>query len=169
VFTTLFPHLGHHKIHEFRWAFIAGLAGILVLYVAGLISAAILVSAFLVPVLYLIYLYEAQVYRDEPAIVLGFTLGGGIIVGIVVTVFERIIYNPFQYSGNPFGNASVSLGGLLIVGLVLPVVQEALSRCPRSSYRTAPIFQKPWTASCSESRPAWASASRRPSSGSAAC
>ena len=73
VITTLFPHLGHHKIHEFRWAFIAGLAGILVLYLAGLITAAILVSAFLVPVLYLIYLYEAQVYRDEPATVLGFT------------------------------------------------------------------------------------------------
>src|SRR4030088_421485 len=96
IITTLFPHLGHHKVHEFRWAFIAGLAGILVLYIAGLISAAILVSAFLVPVLYLIYLYEAQVYKDEPAIVLGFTLGGGIVVGIVLTVVEGLIYNPFQ-------------------------------------------------------------------------
>src|SRR5216683_5286539 len=130
IFTTLFPHLGHTKIHEFRWAFAVGLGGILVLYIAGLITAAILVAIFLVPVLYLIYLYEAQVYRDEPAIVLGFTLGGGIIVGIVATVFERIIYNPFQYSGNPFGNAGVSLGGLLIVGLLLPVVQEALKPLP---------------------------------------
>ena len=130
VFTTIFPHLGHHKIHEFRWAFIAGLAGILVLYLAGLISAAILLSAFLVPVLYLIYLYEAQVYRDEPAIVLGFTLGGGIAIGIIATVFERIIYNPFQYAANPFTNAGVNIGGLLIVGLLLPVVQEALKPLP---------------------------------------
>jgi hypothetical protein len=130
VFTTLFPHLGHHKVHEFRWAFMAGLGGILVLYVAGLITAAILVAAFLVPVLYLIYLYEAQVYRDEPAIVLGFTLGGGIVVGIVLTVFERIVYNPFQYNGNPLSNAGVSIGGLLIVGLLLPVVQEALKPLP---------------------------------------
>ena len=130
VFTTLFPHLGHHKIHEFRWAFIAGLAGILVLYLAGLISAAILVSAFLVPVLYLIYLYEAQVYRDEPATVLGFTLGGGIVVGILVTLFERTIYNPLQYIGNPFGNAGINIGGLLIVGLLLPVVQEAVKPLP---------------------------------------
>jgi len=68
VITTLFPHLGHHKVHEFRWALIVGLAGVLVLYIAGLITAAILVSAFLVPVLYLIYLYEAQVYKHEPAI-----------------------------------------------------------------------------------------------------
>jgi hypothetical protein len=130
VITTLFPHLGHNKVHEFRWAFIAGLAGILVLYLAGLISAAILLSAFLVPVLYLIYLYEAQVYRDEPAIVLGFTLGGGIIIGIVATVFERIVYNPFQYAANPFTNAGVNIGGLLIVGLLLPVVQEVLKPLP---------------------------------------
>jgi hypothetical protein len=130
IITTIFPHLGHHKIHEFRWAFIAGLAAILVLYLAGLISAAILLSAFLVPVLYLIYLYEAQVYRDEPAIVLGFTIGGGIIIGIVATILERIIYNPFQYASNPFTNAGVNVGGLLIVGLLLPVVQEALKPLP---------------------------------------
>jgi len=130
VFTTLFPHLGHHKIHEFRWAFIAGLAGILVLDLAGLITAAILVSAFLVPVLYLIYLYEAQVYRDEPAIVLGFTIGGGIVVGILLTVIEGIIYNPLQYNGNPFSTAGINVGGLLIVGLLLPVVQEVVKPLP---------------------------------------
>jgi RsiW-degrading membrane proteinase PrsW (M82 family) len=130
VFTTLFPHLGHHKIHEFRWAFIAGLAGILVLDLAGLITAAILVSAFLVPVLYLIYLYEAQVYRDEPAIVLGFTIGGGIVAGILLTVFEGIIYNPLQYNGNPFSTAGINVGGLLIVGLLLPVLQEVVKPLP---------------------------------------
>ena len=130
VFTTLFPHLGHNKIHEFRWAFIAGLAGVLLLYVAGLITAAILVSAFLVPVLYLIYLYEAQVYRDEPAIVLGFTIGGGVVVGIVVTLFERVIYNPFQYFPSPFGGAGISVGGVLILGLLIPVIQEALKPIP---------------------------------------
>jgi hypothetical protein len=130
VFTTLFPHLGQHKIHEFRWAFIAGLAGVLVLYLAGLITAAILVSAFLIPVLYLIYLYEAQVYRDEPATILGFTIGGGIIVGIVVTILGRAIYNPFDYTINPLGHAGISIGALLIVGLIMPAVQEVLKAVP---------------------------------------
>ncbi|MEO8745975.1 MAG: PrsW family glutamic-type intramembrane protease [Candidatus Dormiibacterota bacterium] len=130
MFTTLFPHLGHHKIHEFRWAFIVGLAGILLLYLAGLITAAILVAAFLVPVLYLVYLYEAQVYRDEPAIVLGFTIGGGIVAGIVLTVFERAVYNPFQYFPNPLSHASVSIGALLLAGLVFPIVEEALKPLP---------------------------------------
>ncbi len=130
IFTTLFPHLGQHKIHEFRWAFIAGLAGVLVLYVAGLITAAILVSIFLVPVLYLIYLYEAQVYRDEPALLLGFTIGGGVALGIVVTLFERLIYNPLQYNPNPLSGATVSIGAVLILGLIVPVIQEALKPLP---------------------------------------
>jgi RsiW-degrading membrane proteinase PrsW (M82 family) len=130
VFTTLFPHLGQHKVHEFRWAFLVGLAGILVLYLAGLITAAILVAAFLVPVLYLIYLYEAQVYRDEPATVLGFTIGGGILVGIVVTVLERAFYRPFQDAGNPLVNAGVSVGALLLLGVFLPVIQEILKPLP---------------------------------------
>lgn len=130
VFTTLFPHLGHNKIHEFRWAFIAGLAGILILDLAGLITAAILVSAFLVPVLYLIYLYESQVYRDEPALVLGFTIGGGIVLGILLTVFEGMIYNPLRYNSNPFSNAGVDVGGLLLVGVLLPVMQEVVKPLP---------------------------------------
>src|SRR5229473_1617838 len=126
IFTTLFPHLGHTKIHEFRWAFAVGLAGILILYLAGLITAAILVAIFLVPVLYLIYLYEAQVYRDEPALVLGFTIGGGAVIGIVVTFFERLIYHPLQYNPNPLSGATVSVGALLLLGLIVPVIQEAL-------------------------------------------
>src|SRR5207253_466598 len=112
VITTLFPHLGHHKIHEFRWAFIAGLAGVLVLYISGLIAAAILVAAFLVPVLYLVYLYEAQVYRDEPATILGWTIGGGVVVGLVLTVIVRIVYNPFATTPNPLAAPSVKIGGV---------------------------------------------------------
>jgi RsiW-degrading membrane proteinase PrsW (M82 family) len=130
VFTTLFPHLGHQKIHEFRWAFAAGLAGILVLYIAGLITAAILVATLLVPVLYLIYLYEAQVYRDEPATVLGFTIGGGAVIGLVITLIVRSIYNPYANIGNPLRNAGIGLGALFLVGILLPVIQEALKPLP---------------------------------------
>ena len=130
VFTTIFPHLGQRKIHEFRWAFAVGLAGLLLLYVTGLIAAAILVAIFLVPVLYLIYLYEAQVYRDEPALVLGFTIGGGAVLGLVATLIERAVYNPYAAAGNPLRNAGIGLGTLLFLGLLVPVVQEVLKPLP---------------------------------------
>jgi RsiW-degrading membrane proteinase PrsW (M82 family) len=130
IFTTLFPHLGQHKVHEFRWAFAVGLAGIVVLWIAGLITAAILVATFLVPVLYLIYLYEAQVYRDEPAIVLGFTIGGGAVVGLIVTLIERALFNPYSTIGNPLHPAGIDVGAVLFLGLLVPVVQEVLKPLP---------------------------------------
>ncbi len=130
LFTTLFPHLGARKIHEFRWAFAAGLAGLLILYVTGLITAAILLAIFLVPVLYLIYLYETQVYRDEPATILGFTIGGGVVLGIIVTLVEQRLYNPYQDIGNPLRGAGVNVGTLLLLGLIVPVVQEAVKPLP---------------------------------------
>jgi hypothetical protein len=130
IFTTLFPHLGQQKIHEFRWAFFVGVAGIVLLYAVGLITAAILVAILLVPMLYLIYLYEAQVYRDEPATVLGFTIGGGLVLGLVVTLIERALTNPYAGVGNPLANASVDVASLLVVGLVMPVVQEVVKPLP---------------------------------------
>ena len=130
VFTTIFPHLGHAKVHEFRWAFVVGAAAIVLLYATGLVSAAILVAIFLVPVLYLIYLYETQVYREEPALVLGFILGGGAVLGLVLSLIERALYNPYANFGNPLHGGAVSVGALLFLGLVVPLVQEAVKPLP---------------------------------------
>jgi RsiW-degrading membrane proteinase PrsW (M82 family) len=130
IFTTIFPHLGHAKVHEFRWAFVVGAAVIVVLYATGLISAAILVAIFLVPVLYLIYLYETQVYRDEPALVLGFILGGAAVLGVVVSIVERSLYNPYTSFGNPLRGAGGGVGSLLFLGLVVPLVQELVKPLP---------------------------------------
>src|SRR5258708_18222031 len=62
--------------------------------------------------------------------VLGFTIGGGIVAGIVFTVFEGLVYNPFQYTATPLANAGVNIGGLIILGLLFPVVQEAVKPLP---------------------------------------
>ena len=61
---------------------------------------------------------------------LGFTIGGGVLAGIVVTVVERLLYHPFQDVANPLQNAGVNLGGLLLLGLIFPVVQEVLKPLP---------------------------------------
>lgn len=133
IFSTLFPHLGQHKIHEFRWALLAGLAAITVLWIAGFVTAAILVAAFLVPVLYLIYLYEAQVYRDEPAAVVGFTIGAGAVLGIVLTLVARVFSPPVQSgAANDLlsGGAHLDVLALLGFGVLFPIVQEVVKPLP---------------------------------------
>jgi RsiW-degrading membrane proteinase PrsW (M82 family) len=131
VLTTLFPHLGHQKVHEFRWALAAGVACLLLLDLAGLITAALLCAAFLVPILYLIYLYEVQVYRDEPAPVLGFTIGGGVVLGIVVTISVKAVTGPVALQ-TIYGD---DVPALLVLGVLVPLIQELLKPLPALALR----------------------------------
>lgn len=133
LITTLFPHLGRHQVHEFRWALLVALAGLALLWVTGFVTAAILVAAFLIPVLYLIYLYEAQVYRDAPASVVGFTLAAGAVLGVAVTLLGRLFLGDDLLAGrsSAFGvNATVQVVPLLGIGVVVPVIQEVVKPLP---------------------------------------
>jgi RsiW-degrading membrane proteinase PrsW (M82 family) len=123
VFTTLLPHLGHQKVHEFRWAFLLGLAVVVVLVATGLIVAALLVSIFLAPTLYIVALYEAQVYRDEPALVLGTTLLGGVVLGLVVTIgADHIIGLSLRPSGGPILGYTVVLPLIQLIVMPIPAL-----------------------------------------------
>jgi RsiW-degrading membrane proteinase PrsW (M82 family) len=133
VFSTLLPHLGQRKIHEFRWAFLIGLAAIVLLVATGLIVAALLASIFLVPTLYILYLYEAQVYRDEPAIVIGATLVGGLVLGLVVTIVaDRVIGVDLRSTGGPVIGYTV----------VLPIIQLIVMPLPALLLRVLPQFRE---------------------------
>jgi RsiW-degrading membrane proteinase PrsW (M82 family) len=131
VLSTLLPHLGHRTIHGFRWAFIIGLAAIVLLVATGLIVAALLASIFLVPTLYIVYLYEAQVYRDEPAVVLGATLIGGIVLGLIVTIVaDHVIGVSLRSSSGPIIGYTV----------VLPIIQLIVMPIPALVLRVLPQF-----------------------------
>ena len=143
VFTTLFPHLGHHKVHDFRLAFFAGVAVLFLLVIAGLIGAAIVAAAFLVPVLYLVYLYEAQVYRDEPAVVIGVTVGGGIILGLVVTIAANALLGSTPGARpNAISGIVINVGALMLVGVLVPLVQEIVKPLPALFLRSRPAFSE---------------------------
>lgn len=133
IFSTLFPHLGHRKLHEFRWAFIIGLAAIVVLVATGLVVAALLASIFLVPTLYVLYLYEAQVYRDEPALVLGATLAGGLILGLIVTIIADHVI------GVTIGSDAGPIFGYTVI---LPIIQLIVMPLPALLLRSRPQFNE---------------------------
>jgi RsiW-degrading membrane proteinase PrsW (M82 family) len=136
VFTTLFPHLGHRKLNEFRWVFAGGLIGVFALFVAGLITAALCVSVLLVPILYLLYLYEAQIYREEPLPVLVLLLFGSVAIGVGVTIgTDRLISAQGQLS------FAVTGGSLVIIGVVIPLIQEAAKPLPALALRVRPAFR----------------------------
>jgi len=137
LISTLLPHLPHARVHEFRWALIAGLAAVVVLGAFGLIVAATLTAAALVPVLYLVYLYEAQVYRDEPGRAIGLSAVAGAVLGaVVLIVASRVIpvSSPLQLAG--------ATGAIVGGTILLPIVEEVLKPLPVMLLRARPNFNE---------------------------
>jgi RsiW-degrading membrane proteinase PrsW (M82 family) len=130
VLTTLFPHLGHRQVNEFRWALLIGSAIIFVLYLAGLIGAALLAGALLVPIVYVLYLYEVRVYRDAPVQVLGLTLGVGVVLGVLVTLITDALASKTPLFRSTPTTLSVDVGGVIAFLVVAPIVVEAIKPLP---------------------------------------
>jgi RsiW-degrading membrane proteinase PrsW (M82 family) len=136
----MLPHLDHDRVNEFRWALFAGLGVILVLYVAGLITAAILVAALLIPLLYVLYLYEVRTYRDAPRLIFALTMGAGIALGAVATVLLNLIRPGVPaLQSSPFG-LQVDVLGFLVTAAAIPIAQEIIKPIPALLLRTRPEF-----------------------------
>jgi len=105
----------------FRVALAAGAAVVLVLGLARLFSLALIAAALLVPMLTVLYLVDVDVYEEEPARVLAFTLAWGAAAGVVAAIVAQAV--------EPGG--AQALGGsahahLWLEAIVLPLGWAAL-------------------------------------------
>jgi hypothetical protein len=85
IISTLFPHLPHRRGAPFRLALTAGGALVVVLAALHLFAPATVAAVFLLPVLYLMYLYEVEIYENEPWLVVGATIVIGALLGTAFT------------------------------------------------------------------------------------
>ncbi len=99
IASTLFPQLPRAEANAFLSALGVGLVGIAVLAAFQLYPVALVVAAVLFPVLFVTYMYAANIYESKPGVALGFTLGWGIVVGIVLGLFARHIGVEFNDHG----------------------------------------------------------------------
>jgi len=95
-----------------------------------LAGPAIIGSAVLLPVLYLLYFYEAGVYEDQPWLVIGATLLLGIVLGVVwVAVAGPLATQALIHSvGGQLGPGELALAGVVVplAALVLTLVGPAV-------------------------------------------
>jgi protease prsW family protein len=119
LITTLFPHLPHRRGSPFRWALIAGALFVVVLAALHLFAPATAAAAFLLPVLYLLYLYEVEVYADEPWLLIGATMIAGAVLGYAFTELAGGAASRINLAGD---NGS----GFALRAVVIPIVGQAL-------------------------------------------
>jgi ribosomal protein L32 len=119
IVSTLFPHLPHRRGGAFRWALVAGAALVLLLAGFHLFTPATIAAVFLLPVLYLLYVYEVEVYDSEPWLLIGATMVAGAILGYAFTSLTGGTVSGLEISGDAGSN-------FLFAGVVIPIVAQAL-------------------------------------------
>src|SRR5947199_10053158 len=101
IVSTLFPHLAHRQSGPFRIALAAGGALVVMLAALHLFAPATVAAVFLLPVLYLMYLYEVEVYEDEPWLVVWATMVLASLLGLGLANVAGVSLSPVDRTGDP--------------------------------------------------------------------
>ncbi|MEO8625553.1 MAG: hypothetical protein ABI452_02530 [Candidatus Limnocylindrales bacterium] len=119
LISTLFPQLPRADMRSFRLAFGAGVAIMVGLALIGFYPIALAASAVLVPLLMVLYLWDVDIYEDEPLTTLGATMLWGALAGIL---YGWLLGGVSASTG--FGRADIA--DTLVSGVGLPIVEGAL-------------------------------------------
>jgi hypothetical protein len=121
IVSTLFPQLPRGDMDTFRWALTIGIAVVVALSVAGVYPIALVAAAVLVPLLMVVYLYDVDVYEDEPIRIIGLTMAWGAVTGALAGLAIRLLLR-----AEPSIALVPSLATIAMRGVVIPVVGAAL-------------------------------------------
>ena len=119
IVTTLFPHLPHRRGGAFRAALLGGGGLVVLLAALHLFAPATAVAVLVLPILYLMYLYEVEVYESEPWLVVGATMVVGALEGLVFT----------SVTGGALSQLALTADrdtAFVLAGIAIPVLAQAL-------------------------------------------
>lgn len=126
--STVMPHTNRVTGNRYRWALAIAVVIVTVFTLTGILSAAILAAAFSVPFVYLLYIYDLNVWEDTPAPVVGLVLILTGVLGVLVSlVFYRWVFEDqfLELTGSTgAGLDTVPVGAFLLFVLLLPVIAE---------------------------------------------
>jgi RNA polymerase subunit RPABC4/transcription elongation factor Spt4/RsiW-degrading membrane proteinase PrsW (M82 family) len=117
IISTLFPHLPRRHAQTFQLVLEAGVLLVVLLAALRLIAPATVAAAVVLPVLYLLYLYEVEVYQHEPVVVVLLTVVAGAALGVAFTLVAGL-YNTASLSGTQQGP--------WVSAVLLPVIAQVL-------------------------------------------
>jgi len=137
IITTLFPHLPHRRGRPFQLALIAGGAAVIVLALLHLFAPATVAAVCVIPLLYLIYLYEVEVYENEPWLVVGATMAVGLLLGFAFSVVSGGALSQLEITGD-------TQNALVMSAVVIPITAQILMLGgPLFLYAFRPRFREP--------------------------
>jgi hypothetical protein len=144
LISTIMPHTSRKSADNYRWAMI--LSGVLILGATalGLLPIAIAAAALLVPMAYLVYVYDVNLWEEAPAaVVIGVFLATGALAALVSMFFFRWVFEEEfgSFAGGSRGDiGGLDLGALLLFAVLLPVIAEIAKNLFAVLLATRPAF-----------------------------
>ncbi len=146
LISTIMPHTSRDTADNYRWAMIISSVLIIGATALGLLPIAIAAAAFLIPLAYLVYIYDVNLWEDAPAkVVIGlFFVTGVLAILVSLLFFEWLFASQFQSfvaGGRSRGGIdSLSISALLIFAVLLPVIAEVVKNLPGALLARLPQF-----------------------------
>jgi hypothetical protein len=129
LISSIMPRGAGQRPQTYRIALTIALVVALVAAIFGAMPIAVLVAAFAIPVVYIVYIYDVNLWEDEPLIVTGlaFLLTGALTIAFTVLWTQLrgpVPYGTTTYEGSL--SAAPTVSTFLLVALVVPIVGEVI-------------------------------------------
>lgn len=122
--TTLFPHLPQRRSAPFRLALLVLAGALLIVGYLRLTGPSVALAAAAVPALFLVYLYDVDVYEAQPLFSIGVTAGSGIVLGALWAFLTGRFITQTQFlNATPLG---APLWRILLISVVFPLAVQLL-------------------------------------------
>ena len=140
IVSTVMPHSTAERSHTYRQVLMATILVPAVAAAFGLLSFSIVSAAVMVPVFYLVYLYDMNVWEDEPVTVMAVTVALSAALGLGFTyMWREAAFKSVRLPVN-LSVGQVQLRELLVLGFFVPVGVVLLSQIAPVLLASRPRF-----------------------------
>ncbi|WP_392508361.1 zinc-ribbon domain-containing protein [Naumannella halotolerans] len=128
VVSSIMPRGAGEKPQTYRIAIMIALVVALLAACFGALPIAVLVAAFAIPIVYIVYLYDVNLWDDHPiqvtamAFVLTMVLG----IGFTLLWFNLLGGGESLHGMDILGQGGPTIGGFLLAAIAVPVIGEVL-------------------------------------------
>jgi hypothetical protein len=142
VLSTLLPHTTGARSSVYRHVTVLALLIPIIAAAFGLLSFAIVSAAVIVPVLYLVYLYDLNIWEDEPiGVIVGCVVVSAVIGTFFTLLWRNVAFERVQLPVNVIAGR-VSMRELVVMALVVPIGVILLSQIGPILLSSRPRFDE---------------------------
>ncbi|WP_203566866.1 PrsW family glutamic-type intramembrane protease [Aestuariimicrobium ganziense] len=138
--STIMPKGAAERPRTYQIALAIALAATVVSALLGAVPVALMIAAFAIPIVYIVYLYDVNLWEDAPVPVTGLAFVLTFVLTVAFTAAWVGLRGPLTSAIELGGGLSPSLTGTLIAVLLVPIVGELIRQVGPLMLASRPEF-----------------------------